>query len=121
MNRLTVYTYAKCTTCRAAVAWLVAQHIPFVEKPILETPPGLTELRAMLAGQGGEVRRLFNTSGLEYRAQGLAQKLPDLTEAEALRLLAGNGMLIKRPFLLGPGVALTGFKEPAWQQALLPT
>jgi len=120
VNRLTVYTYAKCSTCRAAIAWLVAHRIPHVEKAMRETPPSLSELRAMLAGQGGVLRRLCNTSGLDYRAQGLAQKLPTMTEAEVLRLLAGNGMLIKRPFLLGPGVALTGFKEPAWKQALLP-
>ncbi len=118
MKPVTVYTLAKCSTCRKAVKWLHDHGIAFVEKPIRETPPGLPELKTMLAAQGGELRRLFNTSGLEYRALGLAQKLPQLDEAEALRLLAGNGMLVKRPFLLGPGVALVGFREKAWAEAL---
>jgi arsenate reductase len=118
MKPVTVYTLAKCSTCRAAVKWLQEQGIAFVEKPIRETPPGRPELQAMLAAQGGELRRLFNTSGLEYRALGLTSQLPQMTENEALRLLAGNGMLVKRPFLLGPGVALVGFKEQAWAEAL---
>lgn len=118
MKPVTVYTLAKCSTCREAVKWLHDHGIAFVEKPIRETPPGRSELQTMLAAHGGDLRRLFNTSGLEYRALGLAQKLPQLDEAEALRLLAGNGMLVKRPFLLGPGVALVGFKEKAWAEAL---
>ena len=85
-----------------------------MEKPIRETPPGLPELKRMLAGQPGGLRRLFNTSGLEYRSLGLAAKLPQLSVDEALQLLAGNGMLIKRPFLLGSGVALVGFDEKSW-------
>ncbi|MEN9402475.1 MAG: hypothetical protein RL091_1178 [Verrucomicrobiota bacterium] len=119
MSRLTVYTYAKCSTCRDAIKWLNAQGIAHDEKPIKETPPTQAELKAMLSAQGGELRRLFNTSGLEYRGLGLAQKLPAMSEAEALRLLTGNGMLVKRPFLLGSGVGLVGFKEPVWREALL--
>ena len=114
MKLITVYTLAQCSTCRAAVKWLVARGVKFVEKPIRETPPSVAELRLMLAVQPGGLRRLFNSSGLEYRALGLAQKLPLMSEAEALRLLAGNGSLVKRPFLLGPGVALVGFDEQAW-------
>jgi arsenate reductase len=115
---ITVYTLAQCSTCRAAVKWMASRGIEFVEKPIRETPPSLRELRTMLAGQPGGLRRLFNSSGLEYRALGLAQKLPLMTEADALRLLAGNGSLVKRPFLLGPGVALLGFDEQVWAAAL---
>ncbi|MEI6107391.1 MAG: arsenate reductase family protein [Opitutae bacterium] len=118
MNELTIYTYARCSTCRAAVKWLQQHAVAFTEKPIKESPPGLTELSAMLAGQPGGLRRLFNTSGLEYRALGLAARLPAMPVDDALRLLAGNGMLIKRPFLLGPGVALVGFNEKAWAAAL---
>jgi len=118
MKPVTVYTLAKCSTCRAAVKWLQDKGVAFAEKPIRETPPGPAALQAMLAAHHGEPRRLFNTSGLEYRALGLARKLPQMTENEALRLLAGNGMLVKRPFLLGPGVALVGFKEQAWAEAL---
>ena len=115
---ITVYTLAQCSTCRAAVKWLRARGVRFVEKPIRETPPTLGELRTMLAGQPGGLRRLFNNTGLEYRALGLAQKLPRLNEAEALGLLAGNGSLVKRPFLLGPGVALVGFDEQVWSATL---
>lgn len=116
----TLYTLAQCSTCRDAVKWLRAHGVAFEERAIRETPPTLAELRAMLAVQGGEVRRLFNTSGLEYRAQKLADKLPTLSEAEALALLAGNGSLVKRPFLIGSGVALVGFKPQEWAAALAP-
>ena len=119
MNRLTVYTLRQCSTCRDAVKWLRAHGIDFAEKAIRETPPALDELRAVLAVHGGQIRRLFNTSGIEYRAQGLAQKLPGLGETEALRLLAGNGSLVKRPFVVGRGVALVGFDPEAWKAALL--
>lgn len=98
--------------------WLQAHRIAYREKPIRETPPSAAELRTMLAGQQGEIRRLFNTSGREYRALGLAEKLPRLTEAEALALLAGNGHLVKRPFLLGSGVALVGFDVRSWSAIL---
>lgn len=115
---LTVYTYTKCSTCRDAVKWLNARGIEFVEKPIYESPPSTAELRRMLALQGGNLRRLFNTSGIQYRALGLAAKLPAMTEAEAIKLLAGNGRIVKRPFLLGRDVGLLGFDPAAWAVAL---
>lgn len=118
MKPLTFYAHPKCSTCQNAREWLQQRSLAFIEKDIRTTPPSLAELRAMLKGQGGELRRLCNTSGIEYRALGLSAKLPAMTEDEALRLLAGNGMLIKRPFLLGDGVALVGFKEPAWAATL---
>lgn len=118
---LVVYTYAKCSTCRDAVKWLREHDITFEERPIYETPPSLAELRRMLALQGGELRRLFNTSGLEYQAQGLKTKLPQLSESEALALLAGNGRLVKRPFVLGANVGLVGFKPAVWAAALART
>lgn len=115
---LKLYSYAKCSTCRDAAQWLREHKISFVEHPIRETPPTVAELRTMLAAHGGQVRRIFNTSGLEYRAQGLSAKLATMSEAGALALLAGNGMLVKRPFLLGKGVALVGFKADQWEAAL---
>jgi arsenate reductase len=115
---LKVYTYANCDTCRRAVKWLWAHGLAFSEHPIRETPPPTAELRAMLAAQGGELRRLFNTSGRDYREQGLGEKLPVMTESEALALLAHNGNLVKRPFLLGPKTGLVGFSETAWANAL---
>ncbi len=120
MSALTFYAHPKCSTCQKAREWLQRHGVKFTEKDIRVTPPTIAELRAMLAGarQGGEVRRLGNTSGIEYRAVGLSAKLPTMSEAEALRLFAGNGMLVKRPFLIGPGVALIGFKEPDWLATL---
>lgn len=109
-----VYTYARCGTCRGAGRWLRDHGVAFVERPIIETPPSPAELRRMLVLQGGDLRRLFNTSGLEYRAQGLAARLPDLDEAEALALLAGNGRLVRRPFVLGPGFGVVGFDAAKW-------
>lgn len=115
---LTVYTYAKCSTCRDAVKWLRDHRVVFTEKPIYTDPPSPAELKRMLQIQGGNLRRLCNTSGLQYRALGLAEKLPGMTEAEVLRLLAREGRLVKRPFLLGDEVGLVGFDPAAWQAAL---
>jgi arsenate reductase len=118
VSALTIYTLSNCSTCRDATKWLRARGIAFAEKPVRETPPTVKELRAMLAAHDGKISRLFNTSGMDYRALGIAQKLPGLTTAEALDLLAGNGRLVKRPFLIGTGVALVGFDEKSWTQAL---
>ena len=119
MGPFKIYTYANCDTCRRAVKWLRAHNLDFDEQPIREIPPSAAELRTMLAAQGGDLRRLFNTSGRDYREQKLGEKLPAMSEAAALALLAGNGNLVKRPFLLGARVALTGFNETAWAAALL--
>jgi arsenate reductase len=117
MPSVTVYTYSNCSTCRDAVKWLHAQGVALVEKPIRETPPSVGELQRMLGYQNGKLRRLFNTSGQEYRALGLADKLPAMSEAEALMLLAGNGRLVKRPFVLGDTFGLVGFDRAEWERA----
>ncbi len=114
---LTLYTYAKCSTCRAATAYLKRRGVPFAEKPIREQPPTLPELRTML-GQLGELRKLFNTSGRDYREQGLGEGLKAMSQAQALRLLAGNGNLVKRPFVPLPGGGLVGFKEDEWDRRI---
>ncbi len=119
MNQLTVYTYKNCDTCRRAVKWLGSQGLIFEERPIRETPPTRAELRTMLAALNGERRRLFNTSGVDYRELKLGEKLTAMSEAEMFTLLAGNGNLVKRPFLLGVGVALVGFDEAGWSAALV--
>lgn len=118
MSRLTAYLHPQCSTCQRARQWLEAHARDFVEKDIRATPPAPAELRIMLAALDGKRGKLFNTSGLEYRGLGLAAKLPGLNDAEAFALLSGNGMLVKRPFLLGPGVALVGFDEKVWALAL---
>lgn len=113
-----IYTLSNCDTCRAATKWLRGRGIDFEERAIRETPPTPAELRTMLAAHDGELRRLFNTAGRDYRDQGLGEKLPTLTTAAAIALLAGNGNLVKRPFLIGDGVALVGFNEDSWSAAL---
>ncbi len=113
-----IYTLSKCSTCRDATKWLRAHDVVFEERAIRETPPTLAELRTMQAAYDGQLRRLFNTSGLEYRAQKLAEKLPTMSEVDQLKLLAGNGSLVKRPFLIGEGVALVGFDEAQWRAKL---
>lgn len=116
---LKIYTYAQCDSCRKATKWLAAHGLAFDEHPIRETPPSLAELRTMLAARGGDLRKLFNTSGRDYRALQLGDKLPGMTPAAALDLLRGNGNLVKRPFLVGEGVAFAGFDESAWRATLL--
>jgi arsenate reductase len=114
---LTIYAYSGCSTCRQALAHLTKRGVAFREIPIREQPPTVAELRRLLTAYQGDLRRLFNTSGQEYRAQGMSQRLPRLAAEEALRLLAGNGNLCKRPMVVGPGVALAGFKPAEWAAA----
>ncbi len=111
-----VYAYAGCDTCRKALRFFTERGIRHTVVPIREQPPTRPELRRMLKHCGGEIRRLFNTSGQDYRAMGLGQKLPDLPEAEALELLAGNGNLVKRPFVLTPNGGTVGFRPADWEQ-----
>ena len=111
---LRIYTLSNCDTCRAATKWLRSRGVPFEEIPIREAPPKLNELRAALAKYDGDLRRLFNVAGRDYRELKIAEKLPDMTPPAALALLAGNGNLVKRPFLIGNDLALVGFNEKAW-------
>jgi len=115
---LTVYVYQKCSTCRDALKWLDGRGIAHQVKAIRETPPSPAELKTALAAFGGDLRKIFNTSGMDYRALGLKDQLPTMSESEAFGLLSTNGNLVKRPFLIGDGKVLVGFKEAAWQQAL---
>ena len=116
---LKIYTLSNCDSCRAATKWLRQQGLPFTEIAIREAPPSLTELRTAFEQSGRALRPLFNTSGRDYREQKLGEKLGSLGEKEAFALLAGNGNLVKRPFLIGDGVALTGFDAERWSTALL--
>jgi arsenate reductase len=117
-NPVVVYTYSGCSTCRDAVGWLREHGVAFEERPIYDRPPTIAELKRMLGHVGSDLRRLFNTSGLEYRRLELKAKLPAMSEAEALRLLASNGRLVKRPLLLGAHFGLVGFKPDAWAAVL---
>lgn len=113
---LKVYTLAQCSTCRAATKWLRARGIEFDEKAIRETPPSPSELRRMIGAQP-TLRRVFNTSGQDYREQKLGERLDGLSPDEAITLLSANGNLVRRPFVLGDGVALVGFDEAVWEKA----
>jgi arsenate reductase len=116
---LKIYAYAGCSTCRNAIKWLKAHDIPFQEFAIRETPPSIPELKKMLGVRDNDLRALFNTSGMDYRAQGLKEKLPAMSADQALKLLSENGNLIKRPLAIDSagGVYLNGFKEPEWKAA----
>jgi arsenate reductase len=116
---LTVYVYQKCSTCRDALKWLDDHGVAHQTKAIRETPPTPAELKSALKLLGGDIRKLFNTSGMDYRALGMKDKLPAMSEDEAIEWLSQNGMLVKRPFVIGDGIALTGFKPALWGGALL--
>ena len=115
---LKVYQYPKCSTCRKALKWLDANGFTHTDPDITLTPPGKSELKKMLAHYNGDLKRLFNTSGLVYRELDIKDKLSTMTDAQAIDLLASNGKLIKRPFLLSKDIGLVGFKETEWKSAL---
>ncbi len=115
---LKVYAYQKCSTCRDAIKWLNQHGIPHTVAAIRETPPTPTELKTALGLLGGDIRKLFNTSGMDYRTLGMKDKLPGMSEAEAIKLLSQNGNLVKRPFVIGEGKALAGFNANLWEQTL---
>lgn len=115
---ITLLEYPPCSTCRKARTWLEQQGVPFTARHITQSPPTAAELAAWQQLSGLPLRRFFNTSGLKYRALGLASKLPQMTDDELLALLAGDGMLVKRPLLITPTAALPGFREAEWKQAL---
>lgn len=111
-----VYEYEKCSTCRQALKFLDARKTAYRRVPIIDSPPTLAELKAML-GFAGDLRRLFNTSGAVYREMDLGEKLKTMKVDEALRLLSRNGRLVKRPFILLKDRGLLGFKEAEWKAA----
>jgi arsenate reductase len=115
MKKLKVYEYGGCSTCKKALKFLDARKVAYEKIDITAHAPSTSELKEML-GHVGEVRKLFNTSGLVYKEQKLSEKLPSLSEKEALALLAGNGRLVKRPFVLGAGWGVVGFKEEEWKK-----
>jgi len=116
--KLRLYEYQGCDTCRRAKKFLEARSLAFDAIPIREQPPTKAELKRMLAIYEGDLRRLFNTSGGDYKAMKLTERLPKLTVDEALALLAANGNLVKRPFLLTDKSGLVGFKEAEWEKLL---
>ena len=114
-----VYCYSKCSTCLKALNWLEEHGIAHTVVDIKTQHPDEEALRAFYKQSGLPLRRFFNTSGIPYRELGLSKKLADMSEDEQLRLLASDGMLVKRPLVVGEGFVLTGFKEAEWEARLL--
>ncbi len=110
--------YPKCTTCQKARKWLEAQGCVFTERHIKDERPTIEELRAWHAVSGLPLKRFFNTSGLLYKELSLKDKLPGMSEEEQYTLLASDGMLVKRPLLIGDGFVLVGFREAEWAARL---
>ena len=110
--------YPPCTTCKKAKAWLDTHGIAYEARHIKEQNPTYEELSQWLKISGLPVKKFFNTSGLQYKALGLKDKLPAMTEEEQFALLATDGMLVKRPILVGDGFVLTGFRQAEWEEKL---
>ena len=109
------YQYPKCSTCRKAAKFLDQAGVAYQSIDITEKPPTKVELKAMLASYQGDIRKLFNTSGVQYRELKMKDKLPEMSAKQAIDLLAGNGKLIKRPFLLNSDrQGVVGFKQDDW-------
>ena len=110
--------YPKCTTCQKARKWLDDNKIEYEFRDIKLDNPTLDELTEWYKKSGLPLKRFFNTSGLLYKSLDLKSKLPTMTEDEMLQLLASDGMLVKRPLVIGEDFVLVGFQEAAWEAAL---
>ena len=113
-----VLVYRKCSTCLKALKWLEEHQGTFEERPIAEENPTYEELKEWYKKSGLPLKKFFNTSGLLYKDMQLKDKLPTMTEEEQLKLLATNGMLVKRPLVVGDDFVLTGFKEKEWEEKI---
>ncbi len=108
--------YPKCSTCQKAKRWLNENNIAYIDRHIVEQNPSAAELKEWLEKSGYELKKFFNTSGMVYKEMNLKDKLKDMSETEQLNLLASNGMLIKRPLIIGEDFVLVGFKEKEWER-----
>ena len=110
--------YPKCSTCKKAMKWLMEHGVEFEDRHIVENNPTAEELKEWHERSGLPLKRFFNTSGQIYRQNNIKDRLPNMSEEEQYELLATNGMLVKRPVLVGDDFVLTGFREKEWQAAL---
>lgn len=110
--------YPKCSTCKKAKEWLDEQGISYEDRHIIEDNPTAEELKDWHERSGLPLKRFFNTSGMKYRELGLKDKLPEMSEEEQYELLATDGMLVKRPLVVGDDFVLIGFKEALWKETL---
>lgn len=115
---ITFLCYPKCTTCQKAKKWLDENGIGYDFRDIKENNPTAEELTEWHEKSGLQIKKFFNTSGLLYKAMELKTKLPDMTDEEQIALLATDGMLVKRPMIIGADFVLVGFKESDWKEKL---
>ena len=115
---LKVLVYRKCSTCLKALKWLEVNQVVFDERPIKEENPSYEELKAWYEMSGLPLKKFFNTSGILYKQMNLKAKLKEMSEDEQLKLLATDGMLVKRPLVIGDDFVLTGFKEKEWEDKI---
>ena len=108
--------YPKCTTCKKAKAWLEGNGVAFDDRHIVENNPTAEELKAWWEKSGLPLKKFFNTSGMLYKEMQLKDKLPEMSEEEQIELLSTNGMLVKRPLIIGEDFVLVGFKEAEWER-----
>ena len=113
-----VYCYSKCSTCKKALKWLDEKKVKYELIDLKEKNPDEKTLRKYHKQSGLPLKRFFNTSGMIYREMELSKKLPDMSEDEQFKLLASDGMLVKRPMLVTDKTVLTGFKESEWEKVL---
>lgn len=116
MNK--VYCYPRCTTCKKAVKWLEENGINYEYKHIVEETPSKEDIKKYYKESGLPLKRFFNTSGNVYKELNLKEKLTEMSEDEQFELLASNGMVLKRPLLIGKDFVLVGFKEAEWIEKL---
>jgi arsenate reductase len=115
---MVVLVYRKCSTCIKALKWLEENNIEFTERPMKEENPTYEELKEWYERSGLPLKKFFNTSGLLYKDMKLKDRLPSMTEEEQLQLLATDGMLVKRPLVVGDNYILTGFEEAEWEEKM---
>ena len=113
-----VICHKTCTTCKKAKQWLDGRNITYTDRHIKEQNPTYEELRSWYARSGLPLKKFFNTSGLLYKSLNLKDKLPSMTEDEQLRLLATDGMLVKRPLIVAEDFILVGFRDKEWETFL---
>lgn len=118
MQKVLFLEYPKCSTCQKAKKWLETNQVDFISRHIVENNPSATELTQWHKLSGKPLKSFFNTSGLKYKALGLKDKLPQISEKEQIEILSSDGMLVKRPLIIDADFILIGFKETEWEKIL---
>ncbi len=116
---LTFICYERCTTCKKAKKWLDDNMVNYIFRDIKTENPLYEELSAWYKASGLPLKKFFNTSGILYREMELKDKIPLMSDEEILQLLSSDGMLVKRPLLIGEGIVLTGFNEKEWSEKII--